>query len=249
VIAGALRRSWPLIAAAVVLAAAAAAARALVSSSRGPAAGEAVLERLEVYGEVPDFSLVERSGRAIGRAELLGKVWLASFIYTKCTETCPTQSLEIARLQAEFAGAPDLRLVSITVDPERDTPAVLAEYAARYSAHSERWLFLTGDKRQIYCLATQGFRLGVVDPDDRSPPACGGQAAQRVWRAVLALVAPSPALAAHGSTGLVMHSARVVLVDRAARVRAYHLATDEGSMQRLRPNLRRLLAERPPGRG
>src|SRR5581483_7993861 len=87
------------------------------------------LESLGVYGEVPDFRLTERSGRPVGRAELLGKVWLANFIYTQCTETCPIQTALLARLQPELARAADFRLVSITVDPEHDTAPVLRKYA------------------------------------------------------------------------------------------------------------------------
>jgi protein SCO1/2 len=220
------------------------AAPRLVSFARGPSPAETTLEKLDVHGTVPAFSLTERSGRSVSRDDLKGKVWVANFIYTKCTETCPTQSLEVARLQAEFADTPDLRLVSITVDPKNDTRETLAEYAARYGADRERWLFLTGDKREIYCLA-HALKLGVVDPSDPNPPACGTPAARAVG-AVLALLQPPFAFATHGSEGLVMHSARLVLVDRAARVRAYHLATDEDSLERLRPNLRALLAERGP---
>jgi cytochrome oxidase Cu insertion factor (SCO1/SenC/PrrC family) len=218
------------------------AAPRLVSFARGPAPGETTLEKLDVYGTVPQFSLIERSGRPVSRDDLKGKVWVANFIYTKCTETCPTQSLQVARLQAEFADAPDLRLVSITVDPTNDTREVLTEYAGRYGADRERWLFLTGDKREIYCLA-KGLKLSVVDPSDPNPPTCDTPAARAVG-AVLALLQPSFAFATHGSEGLVMHSARLVLVDRAARVRAYHLATDDDSLKRLRPNLRALLADR-----
>jgi cytochrome oxidase Cu insertion factor (SCO1/SenC/PrrC family) len=220
------------------------AAPRLASFGRAPSSGGTTLEKLDVYGTVPPFSLTERSGRAVSLEDFAGKVWVANFIYTKCKETCPTQSLQVARLQPEFADAPDLRLVSITVDPKNDTREVLSEYAGRYGADRQRWLFLTGDKREIYCLA-KGFNLSVVDPADPNPPACG-PAAARAFGTMLALIGPRPALATHGSEGLVMHSARLVLVDRAARVRAYHLATDEESLQRLRPNLRALLAERGP---
>lgn len=226
----------------VVLVVAFFAAPRLASFGRGPSSGETTLETLDLYGTVPRFSLTERSGRPVSRDDLKGRVWVANFIYTKCKEACPTQSLQVARLQAEFAGAPDLRLVSITVDPKNDTREVLTEYAGRYGADRERWLFLTGDKREIYCLA-KGLNLSVVDPSDPNPPACDAPAA-RVIGAVLALLQPPFAFATHGSEGLVMHSARLVLVDRAARVRAYHLATDEDSLKRLRPNLRALLAER-----
>jgi protein SCO1/2 len=196
----------------------------------GAGAGETSLEKLDQYGQVPDFSLIERNGRPVTLGDLRGKVWVANFIYTQCTETCPTQSLQVSRLQAEFAAAPDLRLVSITVDPERDTPEVLARYAERYQADPERWLFLTGPKRAIYQLAAGGFKLSVVDPDD--PKRTSG-------------MLPRPAYATHGSKGLIIHSSRFVLVDRQARIRAYHLPDDEQSLKRLRQNVRIVLRERP----
>lgn len=198
-----------------------------------PAPAVTTLEQLGDYGVVPDFALTERSGRRITRDDLRGRVWVADFIYTECRETCPTQSLEFAQLQREFAGAADLRLVSVTVDPAHDTPAVLRRYAERYRA-GEGWWFLTGDKRDVYCLALEGFRLAVADPAAPEAPACS-----RAWRP-----GPAPAWASHGSGGLVVHSARVVLVDRTARIRAYHVAVDPASMIRLRANLRVLLAER-----
>ncbi|MBI3029056.1 MAG: SCO family protein [Candidatus Rokubacteria bacterium] len=194
--------------------------------------GQGALERLEVHSDVPDFAFVERSGRRISRADLMGMVWIANFIYTRCTETCPLQSARLAQLQAEFAGEPDLRLVSVTVDPDHDTPAVLSGYAERYRADPVRWLFLTGDKRAIYQLAREGFRLGVVDPDDH---------AQEERR--LGWLTPTPALATHGSKGLIMHSPRLVLVDRQARIRAYHRPDDKPSLDRLRENLKILLRQ------
>ncbi len=122
-----------------------------------------------VYGLAPAFSLIERSGRRVEASDLRGMVWIATFIYTHCTDTCPLQSARMARLQADLGGAPDLRLVSITVDPARDTPEVLARYAARFGADPARWLFLTGEKAAILHLAREGFRLGVEEPARGDP--------------------------------------------------------------------------------
>lgn len=235
-------RRWIWLASVSVLAVGAALAAWIVPHAAGPGDRGASLEALDDYGPVPDFALIERSGRAVSRGDLLGTVWVANFIYTECTETCPTQSLQIERLAAEFGGALDLRFVSITVDPNHDTPAVLQEYAQRHRADPDRWLFLTGDKRQIYCLAKEGFRLSVVDSEDPSPPACGRVGVERVVGTMRALLSAPPAYASHGSKGLIMHSARLVLIDRNAHVRAYHLATDADSMKRLSANLRTLLA-------
>ena len=196
-----------------------------------PLPTEGTVEILADYGPVPDFRLTERDGRTVTLADLCGTVWLANCIYTECTETCPLQSLQVQSLQEEFAGARALRLVSITVDPGHDTPAVLRRYAERYEADPERWPFLTGPKPAIHALATDGFKLGV---SDAIPAARSGLPG---W-----LLGPRAAFASHGSGGLILHSSRLVLVDRQARIRAYHRTDDTDSIARLRDNLRALLA-------
>jgi protein SCO1/2 len=199
---------------------------------------QGALEALAVYGQVPDFALTERSGRQITLADLRGKAWIVNFFYTECPDTCPLQSAHMARLQDELAGEPDVRLVSISVDPEHDTPQVLAEYAARYGADPERWLFLTGPREAIYRLALDGFRLGVVE---RGEQARGGTGQGRTW------LGPRPAWghATANPARTLIHSARFVLVDRQAQIRGYYHGTDWEALERLRANVKRLLREAP----
>src|SRR6266542_3044640 len=202
---------------------------------------EAAPEQPGDYGQVPAFTLTERSGRPVTRDQLRGLVWVVDFIYTDCTETCPIQSAEFARLEREFPDAADLRLVSITVDPVHDTPEVLRRYAGRYSA-DDRWWFLTGAKQEIYCLAREGFHLGVGDPAAPNQSQCS-----QAFR-----LGPAAAWASHGSGGLIMHRPRFVLVDRRGHIRAYHSGTDADSVARLRTNLAELLGGasrrmKPPG--
>ena len=228
------------------------------------------LEGLKVFGTVPDFSLIQRDGRRVTLADLRGKVWIANFIYTHCTDTCPLQSAQMARLQEELKTEPDFRLVSITVDPEQDTPEVLSEYAARFSANRDRWLFLTGEKRALYALAVEGFRLGVADPEEmdqgprekRAPPGRpqarqerpsqepGGRAGavtQILRTAVISLLEPAPALAHPGHPGKpFIHSSRFALVDGQARIRGYYQSNDEEALGRLRRDVRTLLRENRP---
>jgi protein SCO1/2 len=199
----------------------------------GSVVTEGTAETLADYGPVLDFRLTAPDGRAVTLTDLRGTVWLANFIYTACTETCPLQSLQVQRLQGEFTGARDLRFVSITVDPGHDTPEVLQRYAARYGADPGRWLFLTGPKPAIHALARDGFRLGV---SDGMPAVQGGMPG---WP-----LGPGPAFASHGSGGLILHSPRFVLIDRQGRIRAYHRTDDPDSLARLRDNLRALLAGR-----
>ena len=118
---------------------------------------------LPVLTQLPDFRLVERSGQKLGLSDLKGKVWIADFIFTRCPGPCPRMSSRMATLQRDLRSEDNLRLVSISVDPEFDTREVLAKYAAQYHADEGRWFFLTGDKTTIHRLAKSGFLVGGVD--------------------------------------------------------------------------------------
>ena len=109
---------------------------------------------------VPDFNLTNQQGKPLGLSEMAGKIWIADFIFTNCPTICPAMTQEMARLQSEFVADP-VYFVSFSVDPERDTPKVLARYATAYGADDRRWHFLTGDKAEIYQLAEQGFSLAA----------------------------------------------------------------------------------------
>jgi len=113
------------------------------------------------YSIVPEFRFTERSGRPITRQDLNGQVWIADFIFTHCSGICPAMSSNMQTLQARLPG--EIRLVSFSVDPANDTPAVLTEYAKRYNADPERWLFLTGEADAVQSLSVGGFKL-ALDP-------------------------------------------------------------------------------------
>jgi cytochrome oxidase Cu insertion factor (SCO1/SenC/PrrC family) len=109
-----------------------------------------------------DFSLVERSGKKITLADLRGKISIVDFIYTSCSDTCPLQTADMAKLQEQWIKEREVELISVSVDPEHDTPRVLTKYAGRFRADPERWLFLTGPKKQIDRLIEDGFRLPIA---------------------------------------------------------------------------------------
>lgn len=121
-----------------------------------------------VVGEVPDFTLINRDGQAVRRADLAGAPWVADFIFTRCGASCPMMSLRMARLERSLPEDLGVRFVSFSVDPEHDTPKVLEEYAQSLGAPG-RWLFLTGDKAQIHRLSREGFKLAVDDTTPVSP--------------------------------------------------------------------------------
>ena len=171
---------------------------------------------LPLLGLAPEFSLTERSGRQVDSTELDGRVWVANFVFTECTGPCPLLSLRMSRIQTALEDEPEARLVSFTVDPENDTPEVLAGYAKRFNADPVRWLFLTGDKTGLYQLIKGGFKLAIDD---------GGQA-------------PAP------DSGIITHSLRFVLVDRQGRIRGYFQGGESDLEEKLIPAIRRLLAEK-----
>jgi protein SCO1/2 len=173
------------------------------------------LEGLNRYGAVPEFALVERSGKSTTLADLRGTVWIADFIYTTCKDTCPLQTAAMAKLQDDWQDKAGLKLVSFTVDPEKDTIEALSRYAETYKADSSRWLFLTGAKEQLTRLVQEGFRLSAaVAPSDGNPD------------------------------GVILHSPRFVLIDKEGQIRGYYDSRDREALQRLQKDLARLL-ERP----
>lgn len=115
---------------------------------------------LPFYGRVAEFALTDRSGRLLTRRDLEGHIWVADFMFTNCPGQCPRMTMEMSRLQSRLAE--EVRFVSFTVDPERDTPEVLSDYAATYGALEDRWFFLTGGREALNRLASS-FRMSAVD--------------------------------------------------------------------------------------
>ena len=117
---------------------------------------------VSAYGNVPEFQLVNQDGKNFGSADLRGKIWIADFIYSTCPGPCPMISSRMSELQKPLEKT-DVHLVSFTVDPVRDTPAVLRTYAEKLQAEPGRWDFLTGPQSTIYTLSRNGFKLAVGD--------------------------------------------------------------------------------------
>jgi len=111
---------------------------------------------------VGSFSLTERDGRTVTEKDLAGKVWIASFVFTRCMGNCPAVTASVRELQAKI-DHPDVRFVTFTVDAEHDTPGELKKYADRYQADARRWYFLTGDEKTIRKLLTERFKQSAGD--------------------------------------------------------------------------------------
>ena len=120
-------------------------------------------------GSVPDFNFTTQEGKPLTKTDLLGKVWLVDFMFTRCSGPCPMMSSRMAEISRELAKAVDVRLVSVSIDPEHDTPEILSEYAARLQADPKRWIFLTGPKKEIEQFTTKGM-LQALATDSSGVP-------------------------------------------------------------------------------
>ncbi|HZF00242.1 MAG TPA: DUF420 domain-containing protein [Planctomycetota bacterium] len=159
------------------------------------------------FERVPDFALVERSGQPLARKDLLGKVWVGEFIFTRCAGACPVM---VSRMMTLFRKIPQATYVSFSVDPDYDTPEVLRNYAKNNSLPPE-WLFATGTDAQIQDLVKKGFKLSMGP---------GSRPEERV-----------------------IHSDRLVIVDRYGRQRGSWSTSNFDGMAELEEQLKRVLAE------
>ena len=120
--------------------------------------------KLDVFGDIPQFELVAQNGQPFHSQVLAGKIWVADFIYTTCPGPCPRMTSQMHEVQKAILNMPDVKLVSFTVDPARDTPQVLSEYAKVHGASAEHWYFLTGPAATLQKLDRDTFKLGNIGP-------------------------------------------------------------------------------------
>ena len=106
--------------------------------------------------------MTDSEGHAFDSRELAGRIWIADFIYTLCPGPCPRMTSQMQKLQQQVASDPDVRLVSISVDPEHDSPAVLNAFAHHFGGPAPDWVFLTGTPESIHRIAYTTFHVGDV---------------------------------------------------------------------------------------
>jgi len=156
---------------------------------------------LPVIGQVADFTLTNQDGHAVSLADLRGKVWVADIIFTRCAGPCLKMSRQMKELQQALNLGSQVRLISLTTDPDFDTPQVLKAYGQRFDEDPARWTFLTGTKPQIASLAIKSLKLTAIEkkPEERESP-----------------------------VDLFVHSTIFVLVDKHADLRGVFETTGEG---------------------
>ena len=117
-------------------------------------------DSLPVIGGIPDFEFIDSEGRDVGLSTLKGKVWVADFIFTTCTMACPIMTGNMNIIHKKYKKNDDIRLVSISVYPEYDTPELLKKYASQYEANTDTWHFLTGNESTVKEVIKDGFKIG-----------------------------------------------------------------------------------------
>ena len=115
---------------------------------------------LPEIGMVPEFEFVNSEQETITLNNLKGKVWVADFIFTTCTMACPMMTGNMNIIHKKYKKNDDVRLASISVYPEYDTPEVLTKYASQYDANTSRWYFLTGEESTVKRVIKDGFKIG-----------------------------------------------------------------------------------------
>ncbi len=132
---------------------------------------KAETRRLPVIGPVGNFTLTNQNGSVVTLADLRGHVWIADIIFTRCAGPCPILTREMQELQDALPANSQARLVTLTTDPDYDTPPVLKAYPQRLGVKvdTNRWMFLTGTKKEIRALASGSLKLSAVPvkPEDR----------------------------------------------------------------------------------
>lgn len=158
--------------------------------------------------DVPRFSLTDQTGKTITDADLRGNVWVAMVFFTQCPGVCPMMSAKMEQLQTAV-NRPDVKIVSLSLDPEHDTPETMRAYAEKFSADASRWHMLTGSKEAIYNLA-HDLKLVAVPAHDGQP---------------------------------ILHTQKVLLIDRTNQVRGVYDTNDEVSMKQLTEDARAMASE------
>ena len=122
-----------------------------------------------IYHTVPSFSFVNQQGKTITDKDFTDKIYVANFFYATCPRECPKMTDQLKRVQDAFMKDDQVRIISHTINPEHDGVQVLADYAKKYDADSNKWWFVTGNKDSINSIAQKGYYVEAAqgkNPDD-----------------------------------------------------------------------------------
>lgn len=169
---------------------------------------------LDVLGRVPDFTLTNQFARPVSLSNLLGQVWVADVIFTRCPISCERMTQRMHALEEDVSARLPVKFVSITADPGFDSPEVLKRYAERHQIDQSRWHFLTGIKRDVYALSVSGLKFAVIDNENKTIP-----------------------------DDLFVHSTQFALVDKRGNIRGYFEGTEDADRKQLLLAVKKLARE------
>lgn len=120
-------------------------------------------EELPLFGELPEFQFTDHTSASFGKSNLVGKISVVDFIFTRCKGPCPVMAVNMGQLYREYATDNRIQFVSISVEPEYDTPEVLTQYADLQGVTDDRWRFLIAQIEDVVLLSELGFKLAADD--------------------------------------------------------------------------------------
>ncbi len=168
----------------------------------------------DVYTQVPAFQFTDQSGNAFGSEDLAGNIWVANFIFTRCTTVCPIFTDKMAELQMRTKyAATKPKLVSFSVDPDFDSPEVLQGYAMRFEANPSRWHFLSGPTDAVRAVVEDGMKTAMGDAKEVMNPED------------------------------LIHGSHFVLVDPDLNIRGYYAVSNEDTIEKLLDDFRAVANE------
>lgn len=167
------------------------------------------------YGhKVSDFSFTNQEGKTVTLNDVKGKIYVVEYFFTTCKGICPKMNENMTKVYQAFRGNDDIKILSHTVDPKKDTVGALKAYSLRFDADPTQWMFLTGDKKELYDMARYSYFVTAADDT-----------------------------ATKDIESDFIHTDRFVLVDRIGQVRGQYEGTDIGSVNQLIGDIKELLKE------
>jgi len=119
----------------------------------------------EVPFTVPPFTFINQDNQTLTSDFVEKKIWVADYFFTNCNSICPKMTMHLQKVHEAFKRNNDVKLISFTVDPDRDTPGALQLYAAKYNGTPNQWQFVTGDKKALYAYARKALFIIATDGD------------------------------------------------------------------------------------
>ena len=189
----------------------------LINRSGSGGSGAPSTAPLPVLRTISSMDLVDQEGEPVNLQTFRGQPWFANIIFTRCPGPCARMTQKMRQLQEALpAEASEVQLVSLTTDPDFDTPEVLSQYARKFQADTQSWKFLTGTKEEIVRVSTQEWLLVMLEK---------GEAERE-----------SP-------NDIFLHSTLTVLMDGLGRIRGTYEILEEGQLEEALDDLQRLLQE------